>query len=191
MTLKWAVPIIFEGMIRGSFVPGHCLPRYFHDGSAEWTSARYIVNGTDKRKLIAGYGQTFLAALEKARVTPGTKSTPEPEKPAEPEMLEKKTPDVQPSDLKELGARIADLEANLDKVPELTTTVQSLRGDLRKLSARLDGIEASVSEPQGELQALYTNMLSSTENAIERQEAILERLKELQAGPTARPAPSE
>jgi hypothetical protein len=191
MTLKWAVPIIFEGMIRGSYVPGHCLPRYFHDGSAEWTSARYIVNGTDKRKLIAGYGQTFLAALEKARVTPGTKSTLEPEKPAEPEMLEEKTPDVKPSDLKELGARIADLEANLDKVPELTTTVQSLRGDLRKLSARLDGIEASVSEPQGELQTLYTNMLSSTENAIERQEAILERLKELQAGPTAPPAPSE
>ena len=211
MTLKWAVPIIFEGMIRGAYVPGHCLPRYFHDGSAQWTSARYIVNGTDKRKLIAGYGQTFLAALEKARVTPGTKSTVQPEELAEPETPVAETPvvetpvvetpaketpvqempEVTRSDLKALSARIDGLEANLGKVPELTATVSNLRGNLRKLSSRLDGMEASVSEPPGELQTLYSDMLSSTEAAIKQQREILERLKELQADPTTPPAPSE
>jgi predicted chitinase len=54
--------ILVEGMLRGSFT-GRRLSQYFDARRADWEGARAIVNGTDRAALIAGYGQTFHAAL--------------------------------------------------------------------------------------------------------------------------------
>lgn len=62
MVLKYAVPILFEGMIKGLFT-GKALKHYFTDDINEPVKARKIINGLDKANLIAGYHYKFLNAL--------------------------------------------------------------------------------------------------------------------------------
>lgn len=54
--------IIWEGMIRGMFT-GKNLADYINGGGVDYVNARRIVNGTDKADMIAGYAETFAAAL--------------------------------------------------------------------------------------------------------------------------------
>lgn len=67
LTLKPTVSaqIAIIGMVEGLFTTKK-LEHYFNDKTDDPTSARKIVNGTDKAKLIAGYHKSFLAALTKA-----------------------------------------------------------------------------------------------------------------------------
>lgn len=62
-----AVKILFEGMTKGasSFgdFTGKCLEMYFNNVTENWEGARKIINGTDKKKLIAGYAIQFNNAL--------------------------------------------------------------------------------------------------------------------------------
>lgn len=64
-TPAYASPIIWEGMIRGTFT-GKNLADYINDDGADYRNARRIVNGTDKAKLIAGYARKFEVALRRA-----------------------------------------------------------------------------------------------------------------------------
>jgi putative chitinase len=57
--------IMFRGMAEGWFT-GVGLGDYFNDTVDDPVNARRIINGNDKDELIAGYHQTFLAALEVA-----------------------------------------------------------------------------------------------------------------------------
>lgn len=79
---KISVRILVEGMMkglsgRGDFT-GKSLEDYFTPVGADPVGARKIVNGTDKQKLIAGYYQNFLDAIQKARAV-GFGSEPVPE----------------------------------------------------------------------------------------------------------------
>lgn len=56
-----ATRIIFEGMIRGTFT-GKKLDDYLK-GKKDYAGARKIINGTDKKDLIAGYAVKFESAL--------------------------------------------------------------------------------------------------------------------------------
>lgn len=58
LDLRYAVPIMFEGMIRGSFT-GHKLADFFHDDHADPKHARQIINGMERADLIAGYATEF------------------------------------------------------------------------------------------------------------------------------------
>ena len=64
-----ATKILFEGMTKGasSFgdFTGKCLEMYFTTKVEDWEGARKIINGTDKKELIAGYGKKFLKCLRK------------------------------------------------------------------------------------------------------------------------------
>lgn len=64
-----ATKILFEGMTKGasSFgdFTGKCLEMYFTPKVEDWGGARKIINGTDKKELIAGYGKKFLKCLHK------------------------------------------------------------------------------------------------------------------------------
>lgn len=64
-----ATKILFEGMTKGasSFgdFTGKCLEMYFTPKVEDWEGARKIINGTDKKELIAGYGKKFLKCLHK------------------------------------------------------------------------------------------------------------------------------
>lgn len=62
LDLANATRILFAGMIAGWFT-GKKLGDYFAPGKADWVNARRIINGTDKANLIAGYGQSYYAAL--------------------------------------------------------------------------------------------------------------------------------
>lgn len=57
-----AAKVIWEGMIRGYFT-GKGLADYINADGVDYVNARRIVNGTDKADLIAGYAETFEAAL--------------------------------------------------------------------------------------------------------------------------------
>lgn len=57
-----ATEIMFEGMTSGSFTGKH-LNDYFNQKVNDPLNARRIINGTDRAKLIAGYYDTFLKAL--------------------------------------------------------------------------------------------------------------------------------
>jgi putative chitinase len=57
-----ALRILFFGMTNGSFTSRR-LSQYFHGGTAKWAAARAIVNGTDKKDLIASYGKKYYAAI--------------------------------------------------------------------------------------------------------------------------------
>jgi putative chitinase len=64
--------ILVMGMLRGTFT-GKRLVDYFNDRDHDAIGARRIVNGTDKSRLIAGYFEQFLGALEAA-----DEATPQP-----------------------------------------------------------------------------------------------------------------
>jgi putative chitinase len=57
-----AARIMFRGMAEGWFT-GRKLGQYFNDEEDDPINARQIINGNDDDKLIAGYHQTFLAAI--------------------------------------------------------------------------------------------------------------------------------
>lgn len=65
LKLDVSVRVLFDGMIKGIFT-GKKLSDYFNPKADDPISARRIVNGTDKAKLIAGYYRNFLDALEAA-----------------------------------------------------------------------------------------------------------------------------
>lgn len=78
--LDIAARILVDGMMLGTFT-GKKLADYIKPGSANFVSARRIVNGTDKADLIAGYARRFLMALEAdktAPAKPGAPATPSP-----------------------------------------------------------------------------------------------------------------
>ena len=57
-----ALPIIFEGMMQGTFTTRK-LSDYFNKTKEDWVGARAIVNGKDKDVQIAHYGRTFYAGI--------------------------------------------------------------------------------------------------------------------------------
>jgi hypothetical protein len=57
-----AAPIMFEGMVRGTFT-GVKLADYFNDTTDDAYNARRIVNGVDHADDIAGYHAVFMQAL--------------------------------------------------------------------------------------------------------------------------------
>lgn len=62
MKKEHAVKIMIVGMKEGWFT-GRKLSDYIHQSKKDYISARRIINGTDKAKLIAGYADTFEKAL--------------------------------------------------------------------------------------------------------------------------------
>lgn len=62
MDLKVSVDIIFYGMIHGSFT-GKKLSDYFAGARQDWDNARRIINGEDKKMLVASYGKVYYAAI--------------------------------------------------------------------------------------------------------------------------------
>jgi len=63
---QYAAVIIFYGMIMGSFT-GVSIGNYVGNGYADFANARQVINGHDKKHLIAGYAERFNAALEAAQ----------------------------------------------------------------------------------------------------------------------------
>ncbi|MCV9997316.1 hypothetical protein OE766_03570 [Pararhizobium sp. YC-54] len=66
LTMPIAIKALFDGMIKGMFT-GRKLSDYFNGTANDAEGARKIVNGTDKKSLIAGYHKNFMDALEAAR----------------------------------------------------------------------------------------------------------------------------
>lgn len=62
LSLPVATRILFEGMIKGTFT-GRKFADYFDDVREDWESARRIINGRDKKALIAGYARAYYAAI--------------------------------------------------------------------------------------------------------------------------------
>ena len=65
------------GMVKGLFVRGQNLSRYFNDTVDDPVGARRIINGTSRASLIAGYHVNFLDSIKAARVE-AAKPTPVP-----------------------------------------------------------------------------------------------------------------
>jgi predicted chitinase len=66
---KMAAHIMVDGMVNGIFT-GRKLSNYFNDKVNNPIGARYIINGTDQAKKIAGYHKTFVEALAALKATP-------------------------------------------------------------------------------------------------------------------------
>ncbi|CAA6806353.1 MAG: FIG00986091: hypothetical protein [uncultured Sulfurovum sp.] len=64
LKVDMSVKILCIGMLIGSFVSKHNLERYFNEINEDWTGARRIINGTDKKELIKGYALNFLSFIE-------------------------------------------------------------------------------------------------------------------------------
>ena len=62
MDLATSVEIIFHGMVHGSFT-GKKLVDYFAGANQNWEDARRIINGNDKKQLVASYGREYYAAI--------------------------------------------------------------------------------------------------------------------------------
>lgn len=58
-----AVKIMFEGMYKGIFT-GYKFAGFLNEKKFDWEGARKIINGKDKKVLIAGYAQKFYDALQ-------------------------------------------------------------------------------------------------------------------------------
>jgi hypothetical protein len=58
-----AATILFRGMIEGAFSKGQRLALYINDAVTNYVGARRIVNGTDKKDLIASHAQEIEEAL--------------------------------------------------------------------------------------------------------------------------------
>ena len=69
MALGVATAILILGMVRGSFT-GRRLSHFLSGASEDWEGARAIINGSDRARLVAGYGRAFHAALVAARIEP-------------------------------------------------------------------------------------------------------------------------
>jgi hypothetical protein len=57
-----ATQILFDGMVEGTFT-GKKLSEYFDGVRQDWEGARRIINGTDKKALIASYAMSYYGAL--------------------------------------------------------------------------------------------------------------------------------
>lgn len=68
LTMPIAIRALFDGMIHGMFT-GKRLENYFNQSTDDAEGARRIVNGTDKKALIAGYHRNFMDSLEAANET--------------------------------------------------------------------------------------------------------------------------
>jgi putative chitinase len=66
LTMPIAIKALFDGMIKGMF-SGRKLSDYFNAMTNDAEGARKIVNGTDKKALIAGYHMNFMDAIEASR----------------------------------------------------------------------------------------------------------------------------
>lgn len=78
--LKYAVPILIDGMLLGTFT-GKKLSDYIDGEKANYYDARRIVNGTDKAAAIAAKAKTLEAALRQAAYigrAPAPKPVPKP-----------------------------------------------------------------------------------------------------------------
>jgi len=62
LKLDNATNIMFIGMVKGLFT-GKSLGNYFKGKTEDWVNARRIINGLDKARAIAVYGQHFYSAL--------------------------------------------------------------------------------------------------------------------------------
>ena len=62
LKLEHAVPIMFIGMTDGMFT-GKKFADYFLGPKEDWLNARRIINGTDKRQLVADYAHAYYAAI--------------------------------------------------------------------------------------------------------------------------------
>ena len=62
LSLPIATRILFEGMIGGTFT-GRMFAHYFDEVREDWEGARKIINGRDKKALIAGYARSYYAAI--------------------------------------------------------------------------------------------------------------------------------
>lgn len=65
--LTWPIALraAFDGMIKGMFT-GKKLSDYINKDRVDFVSARRIINGTDRAKLVAGYAREFQDALKQA-----------------------------------------------------------------------------------------------------------------------------
>lgn len=68
MDLKYAVPILIDGMLLGTFT-GKKLSTYVNNTKTDFKNARRVVNGTDRAAQIASLANKYLAALKAASVT--------------------------------------------------------------------------------------------------------------------------
>jgi len=59
--------ILIYGMKNGTFT-GRSLERYINDNATNYELARYVINGKDKRELIANYARTFELILSKSNL---------------------------------------------------------------------------------------------------------------------------
>ncbi len=62
LELETATIILFEGMIDGTFT-GRKFADYFEGVRQDWEGARAIINGRDKKRLIATYAKSYYAAI--------------------------------------------------------------------------------------------------------------------------------
>jgi putative chitinase len=65
MVPEYAAKILVLGMIEGWFVSGHKLDRYITLQKSDFVGARRMINGTDKKDLIAGIARDYDASLKK------------------------------------------------------------------------------------------------------------------------------
>lgn len=61
---EYSVPIMITGMTNGLFT-GRKLSHYFGVNKADYLSARRIINGADKKELIASYAEKFETILKR------------------------------------------------------------------------------------------------------------------------------
>lgn len=93
--------ITILGMLEGLFT-GRKLSHYFNGNKSDPVGARRIVNGTDKAKLIAGYYQNFLDAINAAY-----EAAEKGEQPADVAALDAQPDNVPPAKSKSLWALVA------------------------------------------------------------------------------------
>lgn len=60
-----AIKILMHGMINGSFT-GKALKNYINENTIDFIGARKIINGTDKKDLIANYAEKFYDIIKKS-----------------------------------------------------------------------------------------------------------------------------
>lgn len=66
-----ATAILIHGMVAGSFT-GRRLADFFSGDGEDWDGARAIINGSDRARLVGGYGRAFHRALLTARIEPAS-----------------------------------------------------------------------------------------------------------------------
>ena len=73
-TLRYAVPILIDGMLLGTFT-GKSLEDYISKHAVDYVNARRVVNGTDKASSIASRAKKYETALRNAGYGTGSPKT--------------------------------------------------------------------------------------------------------------------